>query len=150
VPGFLKTRMTWIKPSFLWIMYRCGWGDKDAGQSTVLRITMTRAGFMALLDRAALSSFYPETGQTHEGWKAGLARRPNRIQWDPDRDMDFAPLNRRAIQVGIAAECLEIYFDAIRQIEDITPMCQQVRDTRDLTLCPVEGEIDWYWGQQRD
>ena len=21
--------MTWIKPSFLWMMYRCGWTEKD-------------------------------------------------------------------------------------------------------------------------
>lgn len=23
---FKMERMTWIKPSFLWMMYRCGWG----------------------------------------------------------------------------------------------------------------------------
>ena len=23
-----RDRMTWIKPSFLWMMYRCGWGAK--------------------------------------------------------------------------------------------------------------------------
>ena len=26
---FSLTRMTWIKPSFLWMMYRCGWTEKD-------------------------------------------------------------------------------------------------------------------------
>jgi hypothetical protein len=25
---FSRTRMTWIKPSFLWMMYRCGWAEK--------------------------------------------------------------------------------------------------------------------------
>ncbi len=28
VPEFSRTRMTWIKPSFLWMMYRCGWGRR--------------------------------------------------------------------------------------------------------------------------
>ncbi|WP_141653813.1 DUF4291 family protein, partial [Erwinia billingiae] len=28
-PPFSMTRMTWIKPSFLWMMYRSGWGMKD-------------------------------------------------------------------------------------------------------------------------
>jgi len=28
-PPFKKERMTWIKPSFLWMMYRSGWGTKD-------------------------------------------------------------------------------------------------------------------------
>ena len=26
---FSLTRMTWIKPSFLWMMYRCGWTEKE-------------------------------------------------------------------------------------------------------------------------
>ena len=32
-PPFKMGRMTWIKPSFLWMMYRAGWGFKEAGQS---------------------------------------------------------------------------------------------------------------------
>ncbi|WP_422570328.1 DUF4291 family protein, partial [Erwinia billingiae] len=28
--------MTWIKPSFLWMMYRSGWGMKDPGQKRIL------------------------------------------------------------------------------------------------------------------
>jgi len=28
VPPFSMTRMSWIKPSFLWMMYRSGWGTK--------------------------------------------------------------------------------------------------------------------------
>ena len=30
-PPFKMERMTWIKPSFLWMMYRAGWGLKDEG-----------------------------------------------------------------------------------------------------------------------
>ena len=32
VSPFKMSRMTWIKPSFLWMMYRAGYGHKDAGQ----------------------------------------------------------------------------------------------------------------------
>lgn len=28
VPPFSRDRMTWVKPSFLWMMYRCGWATK--------------------------------------------------------------------------------------------------------------------------
>lgn len=35
-------RMTWIKPSFLWMMYRAGWGFKDKGQRRVLAIDISR------------------------------------------------------------------------------------------------------------
>ncbi len=35
VAPFKRDRMTWIKPSFLWMMYRCGWATKP-GQEHVL------------------------------------------------------------------------------------------------------------------
>ncbi|EFG35342.1 DUF4291 family protein [Fusobacterium vincentii] len=34
---FSLTRMTWIKPSFLWMMYRCGWAEKE-NQERILAI----------------------------------------------------------------------------------------------------------------
>src|SRR5215470_19069983 len=45
VPPFKLDRMTWIKPSFLWMMYRCGWGYKDPNQERVLAIDISRSGF---------------------------------------------------------------------------------------------------------
>ena len=36
VPPFSRDRMTWIKPSFLWMMYRCGWATKP-GAGTAAR-----------------------------------------------------------------------------------------------------------------
>ncbi|XVQ86939.1 DUF4291 family protein [Microbispora siamensis] len=42
VPPFKRERMTWIKPSFLWMMYRCGWATKP-GQTRVLAIDIMRA-----------------------------------------------------------------------------------------------------------
>src|SRR5690349_5716597 len=44
VPPFSLGRMTWIKPSFLWMMERCGWATKP-GQEYVLAVRITRAGF---------------------------------------------------------------------------------------------------------
>jgi hypothetical protein len=44
VAPFERDRMTWIKPSFLWMMYRCGWASKP-GQEHVLAVEITRAGF---------------------------------------------------------------------------------------------------------
>jgi hypothetical protein len=35
-------RMSWIKPNFLWMMYRCGWGTKD-GQEVTLAVWLRRA-----------------------------------------------------------------------------------------------------------
>ena len=30
--GFSYARMSWIKPNFLWMMYRSGWGTKGPGR----------------------------------------------------------------------------------------------------------------------
>ena len=36
---FSLNRMTWIKPSFLWMMYRSGWASKQ-GQERILAIDL--------------------------------------------------------------------------------------------------------------
>ncbi len=38
---FSFSRMSWIKPNFLWMMYRSGWGTK-AGQEVTLAIRIKR------------------------------------------------------------------------------------------------------------
>jgi hypothetical protein len=42
VAPFKRDRMTWVKPSFLRMMYRCGWASKP-GQEHVLAVEITRA-----------------------------------------------------------------------------------------------------------
>ncbi|MPY91460.1 MAG: DUF4291 family protein, partial [Luteitalea sp.] len=44
VPPFRLERTTWIKPSFLWMMYRSAWGRKS-GQEHILKITLHRDDF---------------------------------------------------------------------------------------------------------
>ena len=34
---FSLNRMSWVKPNFLWMMYRSGWGQKE-GQVVVLAV----------------------------------------------------------------------------------------------------------------
>ncbi len=55
---FSYERMSWIKPSFLWMMYRSGWGTKP-GQEATLAIRIRRTFFDDLLAGAVLSSFDP-------------------------------------------------------------------------------------------
>ena len=126
VPAFSKTRMTWIKPSFLWMMYRSGWGRKDTGQQVILRLTMTRDGFAHLLRNACLSSYDPAIYPDRAEWQADLAAHPNRVQWDPDKDLHLQPMDRRAIQIGIAGAYVPVYLQAITSVEDITTEAQQI------------------------
>ena len=48
---FSFARMSWIKPNFLWMMYRCGWATKE-GQEVVLGLRIRRAFFDRILNLA--------------------------------------------------------------------------------------------------
>ena len=37
-PDFNPARMTWINPSFAWMLYRSGYGHKDQNQKRILKI----------------------------------------------------------------------------------------------------------------
>ena len=53
---FKYGRMSWIKPNFLWMMYRSDWG-RSKGQEVILAIRLRRALFDSLLEQAVPSSF---------------------------------------------------------------------------------------------
>ncbi|WP_416977074.1 DUF4291 domain-containing protein [Streptomyces sp. T028] len=121
-----RDRMTWIKPSFLWMMYRCGWGLKE-GQETVLAIEISREGFEWALRHACLSHHVPELHGDHVDWKRQLRRAPTRVQWDPERDLRLNPLPYRSLQLGLAGEATARYADEwIVGIEDVTPLARKV------------------------
>src|SRR6185503_553019 len=82
---FSLSRMSWIKPNFLWMMYRSGWGTKE-GQEVTLAVRLRRTGFDEILKRAVHSSYVPEVYGSPANWKAQLAASPVRLQWDPDHN----------------------------------------------------------------
>lgn len=45
---FSLNRMSWVKPNFLWMMYRCGWGSNE-GQEVVLAVRLKRSAFRGSL-----------------------------------------------------------------------------------------------------
>src|SRR5438132_362292 len=73
---FSLNRMSWIKPNFLWMMYRSGWGTKE-GQEVTLAVRLRRAGFDNILRQAVHSSYMPEIYASPENWKARLAESPS-------------------------------------------------------------------------
>jgi hypothetical protein len=128
VPPFGTGRMTWIKPSFLWMMYRCGWGEK-ADQEHVLAVRITREGFAWALAHASLSHFDAAVHTDRATWEASRDRSPVRVQWDPDRSVTLDRLDRRAVQVGLSGEAVRRYVGGwIEGIVDVTPLARAVRD----------------------
>lgn len=123
VPPFKMTRMTWIKPSFNWMMYRSGFAAKP-GQEFVLGIDITREGFEWALANSVLSNFASGVHTSHEAWKIEIEDKPVRVQWDPERDWRLQPIaDVRAIQIGLVGVAVEKYVhDWIVRIENVTPL----------------------------
>lgn len=118
-------RMSWIKPNFLWMMYRCGWAESE-NQERVLAIWLDKTDFESILKEAVLSSFNTKYYENHEQWKNELASKEVRLQWDPDHDPFGNKVERRAIQLGLKGAVLEKFGKKqIKFIEDITDFVRQ-------------------------
>lgn len=127
VAPFKRERMTWIKPSFLRMMYRFGWATKP-GQERVLAIETTRQGFEWALAHASPGHYAPTVHTDADAWKAQLRTSPVRVQWDPKRSVTLQPLPRRALQVGLSGGAVERYVeDWIVRISDVTDLARTVR-----------------------
>ena len=103
---FKYTRMSWIKPNFLWMMYRSDWG-RAKGQEVVLAIRLSRTFFDSLLRQAVPSTFDAEDFADESEWKAAVERSDVRLQWDPDHLPTGEKCERRAIQLGLRGSALE-------------------------------------------
>ena len=117
-PSYSTTRMTWIKPNFLWMMYRCVWARKAPNQARVLCLHLVREGFDAILAEAA------HTMGTLRDDKE-LARCDVRLQWEK--------LQRRAIQLGLKGEAaIRFTREWVARITDIT----------DTVVVPQHAAVD--------
>ncbi|KAK1755874.1 hypothetical protein QBC47DRAFT_381554 [Echria macrotheca] len=141
-PAFRTTRMTWIKPSWNWMLYRAGYSYKDPGQERILALRMRHDDFIGLLRRGVQD---PDTDKLPE----------IRIQWDPERSVKLGRLEYRSIQIGIPASISEAWVEKmIVSIEDVTERARELKRVLDerpdiaidelieLGLVPVERPFD--------
>ena len=124
-PHFSFARMSWIKPNFLWMMYRCGWASKE-NQERVLALRISTAFFDSILEAAIPSSLDAELHASHEEWKRALENSEVRLQWDPDHDPSGAKQERRAIQLGLRGETLRAF--ATTQMLEVIAMTPFVHE----------------------
>ena len=144
-PPFKRERMTWIKPSFLWMMYRCGWATKP-GQERVLAISISRSGFEGALAEAVLSHYDRSLHADHAQWSRELKRSSVRVQWDPERSLRLGELPYRSLQVGLGGAAVGRYVDEwTAGIADVTGLARSIRRRLDhddengaRALLPVE------------
>lgn len=137
------SRMTWIKPNFLWMMYRCGWAQKE-NQERVLGIWLTKEGFTQILKESVYSSYKPEIYNSKEAWKEELRSKNVRLQWDPDHNIYGEKQERRAIQLGLKNAIIkEFNQNMIKQIIDLTEFVKDQKskiDNREIESLMVPKE----------
>lgn len=140
--AFSYTRMSWIKPNFLWMMFRSGWAQKP-GQERVLAIRIRCSFFDEILTQAVPSSFTTSGFTTQEAWKQAIETSDVRLQWDPDHDPVGNCLPRRALQLGLRGQMLARYGkEEILEIIDVTPFVLQQYahiDQHEQFMTPVES-----------
>lgn len=119
-PKFNPTRMTWIKPSFAWVLYRSGYGYKK-NQNRILKIKVPHCIMAELLSQCEC--------------KEGGGGCKGRVQWDPARDIMSSEnkeprkmLRKRAIQIGLSKVLSQTYVDHILSIQDVTELAHLISD----------------------
>jgi hypothetical protein len=118
VPPFSFRRMTWIKPSFLWLMHRSNWARKS-GQERILALRISRAGWDEALGQAVLTTADP----------TAVARAAVHVQWDPERSLRGAALNHYSIQVGVSSGLIRTFAQEwVVSITDLTPRVRRIAE----------------------
>mmetsp|Transcript_61259 Transcript_61259/g.171303 ORF Transcript_61259/g.171303 Transcript_61259/m.171303 type:complete len:274 (+) Transcript_61259:65-886(+) len=128
-PHFNTTRMTWIKPSFAWVLYRSGYGHKH-GQKRILKVKVPHHEFGEILGQCQCVDTNRATRTKrceNDGGSNG------RVQWDPGRDILSSDgrqprlmRRHRAIQIGMAGRLSELYVRSVISIQDVTELGHRV------------------------
>jgi len=130
VAPFSLQRMTWIKPSFLWLMERSGWATKT-NQERTLAVRITRAGWDRALSLGVLTAFDASVHESVDAWRIQFNDAGVHVQWDPERSLRGAKLEQRSIQVGLSRSVIGEYVSHwTTEIEDLTPRVAKLRQLR--------------------
>ena len=132
-PLFNASRMTWIKPSFAWVLYRSGYAQKH-NQERILKIKISHHVIAQILKQCSCKH--------GGGGSFGI------IQWDPARDIltveNSEPRkmqSKRAIQIGIKGHLSELYVSSILSIQDVTTLAHLVGIAHNVLIINNNGNI---------
>jgi hypothetical protein len=137
-PDFSFSRMSWIKPNFLWMMYRSGWGTKE-GQEVTLALRLRREFFDQIMEQAVLSSYDTTYPGSRDEWADAVSKSDVRLQWDPDHSPTGAKLARRAVQHGLRGKTLEAF--AGPELLEVIDISDFVESQRTNATEPENGDL---------
>jgi len=126
--GWNPERMSWIKPSLAWMLYRARYGYKDKNQARILKVKLSHSVVKEILTNTSLASSARDSGNLC------------RVQWDPERDLWSSQMDRkgehkeprklphiRSIQIGICQEFSIQNLNKLK-IEDVTELARAVAE----------------------
>jgi hypothetical protein len=154
VAPFSFNRMTWIKPSFRWLMHRSNWAQRS-GQERILRVRIKRSGWDKALAIGVLTSPDGPIFGNAAHWQSAFENAHVHVQWDTERSQRGAALDHYSIQVGLSRHIIREFVDSwILEIEDFTPIVRKLYDlvhggrTKEATrlmpperVYPVQGDV---------
>merc|ERR1712217_906529 len=137
-PNFNPTRMTWIKPSFAWMLYRAGYGHKDKNQARILKVKLPHDAVADILSRC-------RDGHGNGGGEG-------RVQWDPARTLlrghgggkgrEPAQSGGRAIQIGMKGPLSCYYVSQALSIVDVTALAHEVEHAHGLAPDDCQSTVE--------
>lgn len=130
VGPFSFSRMTWIKPSFFWLMHRSNWAQKS-NQTRILAVHIKRSGWEKALALGVLTSPEQAIHGSGEKWEKNFKNAKVHVQWDTERSQKGASLPYYSIQVGLSRHIIIEYVDDwVVKIEDLTPFVHKLNKLR--------------------
>ncbi|OJJ20305.1 hypothetical protein BKI52_17730 [marine bacterium AO1-C] len=125
--GFNTNRLTWIKPSFAWVLQRTQYATKYR-MNAIARIKLSHEGWLHILAQSVPTQFDANRYENEEVWQQALETATVIHQWDPERSLTGKKLDRAAIQVGMRNEELSLKYvnEWILGIEDVTDLAHQI------------------------
>ncbi|KAL9652276.1 hypothetical protein ABK040_011936 [Willaertia magna] len=164
---FDMKRMTWIKPNYLWMMYRSEFATAK-NQERILALYIEKEFFVKeILSEGICSIYYPELESYYgdqAAWKKHINNQRSRmdktdeektavrVQWDPYHTPAGGKFNgglTRAIQLGLKGSVVKKLMSNLLAIEDITEYVKEqheyFKENKDIII-PVER----YWKMEVD
>jgi hypothetical protein len=129
VEPFSFTRMTWIKPSFRWLMARSNWGRKP-NQERTLAVRLRRDAWDRALAIAVPTDPSAAAYSDYASWRRAFEAATVHVQWDTERSLAGAGLGHYSLQVGLSRAVARDYAE--RWVVDLVDLSDRVRALREL------------------
>jgi len=148
------SRRSWIKPSAVWMAYRCGWSVmKDENQCRVLALDVSRSGLERVLMGAIIADD-SEPGQCKDC--------PVVVQWDPERfirpcakhgkeSLTTDVRHIRSIQIGLKdSSDTFLNEEFLLKIVDVTETFRAAHKALTATPPDVEAACALLWPNEQE